>query len=570
LKRRAYIRRVWRCGCLTVFLAWLMFGSGSALFAQDPSIVDRLSPDTVFYLRWRGAAALVGAERKNHLLELLHDPAVAPVWAALATQIQRSTPQADPVEKVLLPDLVSLLDNSVVFGILPNPDWKPPAMPGKVVAPPFATYLVYDQTGKTELVQKWRALSTMSSKTPMKVTTYDFGGTSVEVRTKSTGGTSYIAQTKSYFLISDQRKVIEDLITRFCGAAAGSQSVTGLPDYRQLKNYVDPDAALELFGRIPDLSPWNLSESTKAIHLEKIHALGGSLSFGGEATRIRGAILGDTSPGGPFDLAGASSPTFQTLAVVERAPAFSISRIDFAAIYQLFMNAVVQNMPGQAARAALSEQAAESFLGMPVIDALHLFTGEIASMTTYADDGTLEKLFAVSIDKPDAVLRVVRRLASTSIVSEDSSGPATYLDLAYPYQDPHTHVQRKRFYYLAVTPHMLLAAPQKTMLRGAIERLGPQGDRPPAGVFANPDYAPLRSRLPDRLSGLGAADISQIPWDQILANFQKQAASSASQLNRQPPDGSWLKPGVISHYLHFTLSGWWKDSNGVYFDSYIE
>jgi len=569
LRRRAYTRRVWRYGYLTAFLAWLMFGSGSAIFAQAPSIVERLSPDTVFYLRWRGAAALVGAERKNHLLELLHDPAVAPVWAALASQLGRSAPQAGPVEKVLLPDLISLLDNSVVLGIVPNPDWKPPATPGRVVAP-LATYLVYDETGKTELVQKWRALSTMSSKTPMKVTTYDFGGTSVEVRTTNTGGTSYIAQTKGYFLVSDQRKVIEDLITRFCGTDAGSKSVTGLPAYRQVRNYVDPEAALEVFGRIPDLSPWNLSESTKAIHLENIHGLGGSLSFDGEATRIRGAVLGDTSPGGPFDLAGASSPSFQTLAVVERAPAFSISRIDFAAIYQLLLNAVVRNMPGEAARAAVSEQAAESFLGMPVIDALHLFTGEIASMTTYADDGTLEKLFAVAIQKPDSVLRLVRRLASTMIVSEDSSGSATCLDLTYPYQDPHTHVQRKRSYYLAVTPQMLLAAPEKTMLRGAIERLGSQGDRPPAGVLANTDYASLRSHLPDRLSGLSAADISQVPWDALWASFQSQAASSAHQPNRQPPDGTWPNPGVISHYLHFTLSGWWKDPNGVYFDSYIE
>ena len=235
------------------------------------------------------------------------------------------------------------------------------------------------------------------------------------------------------------------------------------------------------------------------------------------------------------------------------------------------MSAVVANLPGQAAHVEASERAAETFLGMPVFDALQLFTGEIASMTTYTDDGTAEQLFAVSIQKRDAVLRIVRALAGTMIVSEDSSGGAMFLDLAYPSQDPHTHVERRRLYYLAVTPQMLLAAPRKTMLRGAIERLNPlAADPPPSGVLANPDYAPLRSRLPERLSGLGAADIGLIPWEKIRANLEKQAASNANRTNQQPPDWSWLEPGVISRYLHFALSGWWKDANGVYFDSYLQ
>ncbi len=569
MRCREYARRVWPYGCRLVFLACLTFGGGSRLLAQAPPIVERLSPDTVFYLEWRGTASLVGAEQKNHLLQLLHDPASAPMWAALTSQIEQSGPKGPaPIAKLLMPDLFSLLDNSAVFGVVTNPDAQRAPATGKA-ASPFATFLVYDLTGKADLIQKWRALSTMTAKTPMEVTKYDFGGTSVEVRTTSTGA-SYIAQTRNYLLTSDQKKVIEDLITRFRETGSGAASVTGLAAYGQMRKYVGNDTTLEFFGRMPDLGFWNASPSTKSIHLEKIQAIGGGLSFDGEATRMRGAILGDTSPGGPFDLAGASLATFQTQPAVETAPAFSISRINLAAVYQLFMSAVVENLPGQAAQVEASQRAAEAFLGMPVIDALRLFTGEIASMTTYADDGTGEQLFAVPIRRPDAVLRVVRALASTMIVSEDSSGLTTFLDLAYPYQDPHTHLQRRRFYYLAVTPQMLLTAPRKAMLRGAIERLNPQAaDPPPTGVLANPDYAPFRSRLPERLSGLGAADIGLIPWEKIAANLKGQAASS-NQGSQQPPDWSWLQPAVISRYLHFALSGWWKDSNGVYFDSYIQ
>jgi len=104
------------------------------------------------------------------------------------------------------------------------------------------------------------------------------------------------------------------------------------------------------------------------------------------------------------------------------------------------------------------------------------------------------------------------------------------------------------------------------MARQAAERLG-SGAHPTEGVCAKADYAPLRSRLPDRLSGLGVADISQIPWDKVAANLESQAAHSK---NQPPSDWSWLRPQVISHYLDLALSGWWKDANGVYFDSYIQ
>jgi heme O synthase-like polyprenyltransferase len=31
-----------------------------------------------------------------------------------------------------------------------------------------------------------------------------------------------------------------------------------------------------------------------------------------------------------------------------------------------------------------------------------------------------------------------------------------------------------------------------------------------------------------------------------------------------------LKPEVFFRHLHAAISGWWKDSNGIYFDSYIQ
>jgi hypothetical protein len=81
----------------------------------------------------------------------------------------------------------------------------------------------------------------------------------------------------------------------------------------------------------------------------------------------------------------------------------------------------------------------------------------------------------------------------------------------------------------------------------------------------------MRSLLPEKLSGLSGSDLTQIPWDKLLSQLEDQLAQGAKQKNgQQLPDLSGIKPDVISRHLHIALSGWWKDSGGVYFDSYLQ
>jgi hypothetical protein len=122
---------------------------------------------------------------------------------------------------------------------------------------------------------------------------------------------------------------------------------------------------------------------------------------------------------------------------------------------------------------------------------------------------------------------------------------------------------------------MILAAPRKAMLRQAVTQLGPRtGAGHASGIFANTEYGQMRSRLPEKLSGLSGADITQIPWDKLLANLEDQADQAAKRSkDSHSPDLTWLKllkSEVISRHLHMALSGWWKDSSGVYFDSYLQ
>ena len=220
------------------------------------------------------------------------------------------------------------------------------------------------------------------------------------------------------------------------------------------------------------------------------------------------------------------------------------------------------------------ESMAQGYLGMSIGDALGLFSGEFASAPYYSEDGSSQMVFAVTIEKPDNVLRVLRAAAGKMTVAEDSSGDTTHLDLLFPTKAPSAGTQRRKFYYVAVTPHMLLIAPRKAMLRAAVEQLNsPSGGTRSGTIFADPEYIQMRSLLPGNLSGLTGAEIDQIPWDKIAATLEDQWEQSRKQSKSPGPDLSWLKQvnfGVISRHLHRRVGGWWKNSTGVYFDSYIQ
>ncbi len=567
----------WLC-LATVFAGFL--ASSSLLQAQAP-LVERLSPDTVFCVAWRGTASLSSAEQKNHVLQLLQDPAFAPAWIGLAAAFQQRNQKAgSPAAAMGLPDITSLLENPLVFGVgaVPNDAGSagPNGRPSR-----FGFFIVYDATGKASLIDKLKTSAQTSTKMHSEVTTYNFGGTSVEVRAVGASFT-YSAQASRYFVASDQKQIVEGLIARFRSADSNVASLGQLTPYRDLQKFIGSEAALEWYARIPDPDQWTFPPSggksaaqfVKSIHLEKVHAAAGGVSFAGEAMHVRGAVLGDTSPGSVFDLAGPSTTAFQTEAVVNGSSTFSMSRFNLAALYTLLRGAIVGTLnPQQVANVSAMETVGQSYLGMPIADAFGLMSGEIASFSSYSDDGTAQQLFAATIRQPEAVVRILRSVVGSMIVAEDSAGPTTFLDIAYPYKDPKTGTQRRKFYYLAVTPRMLVGAPRKAMVRETVQRLNSGPDASPAsGVRANPDFSRMRSLLPEKLSGLSGSDLTQIPWDKLLANLEDQIAQNAKQKNGQqpPPDLGWLKPDTISRHLHIALSGWWKDSGGVYFDSYLQ
>jgi hypothetical protein len=568
------------CGISLAAVLLASLVPGAALFAQTPSLAQHLPPNAVCYVEWRGMAFLSGAEKKNHVLQLLEDPDLAPVWVALASSVERRNRGQSSSASAIAPlDLLSLLVNPVAFGLVENDKTSRSSPPGGMTRP-GGFFLVYDATGKTDLIEKWIAPRNAHILAGAEVTHYDFDGTSVEVR-PGRKNVFYIARAANYYLMSDQKQTIEDLVTNFHGAGHSARSLDQLPEYHEAQKFLGPESAIEFFARMPDLSRWSPpdakgnvgAELERNLHLERIHVAEGAVSFAGEATHFRGAVLGDTSPGGSFDLAAPSSSGFEMQQIASAGSEFTFSRLNLTATYAFMRAALAASLPPQkTANLTVFEDLAQGFLGMPVTEALGLFTGEVASVSSYSVDGRPQRMFAATIQRPEAVLRVLRAVIGPMIASEDYSGSTTYLDISYPYRDSNTGMRRRRFYYVAVTPQMILAAPQKAMLRHAVTQLGSHtGPAQASGIFANTDYVQMRSYLPEKLSGLSGADITQIPWDKLLANLEDRAAKRPQ--DSHPTDVSWLKllkPQVILRHLHMTLTGWWKDPSGVYFDSYLQ
>ncbi len=563
--------------------------SSSSLFAQAPtaSLPERLPADTLFFVHWHGMSAVTSAEKTNHLVQLCEDPQFTLMRDALIRNLRTNMAKnGSENPEAQLAEVLSVLDNSAVAGLVLNPAAQAAHDTSASDAPvsPVAFFLVYDATGKTSLVKKLRAEVRASGKEVPTVMTYDFKGTTVEARTTGTD-VSYTALTPKYYFLSDQKSVIEEMITRFGANSRPVTSVTQIPEYQAVRSFVPPNAVIDFFSRVPDLGkslpPDQLEKPSVKfaanLHLDRIHEFGGSVSFEGAATRIRGALLGDAASGTLFDVAGTSDTSFTTLPVVSPGPMFSISRYNFSAAYQLLRAAVTPSLsPQQAANIEMYEKIAQGFLGMSLSDAFQLFTGEISSQSYFADDGSTLKTYAIAIQKPQDVLRIFRAVGSAIITGTDTVGDTTFLDLSYPSTDPATGEKRSDPYYVAVAPSMLVAGPSKAAVREAVARLNAKTDANSAsGVLANSNYSRSRALLPEKLSGLSAADLAHIPWDKVLAHYAKQAAEDAAKNPGapNPPAADWLKtakPEVITRHLNFGIMGWWKDSSGVYFDSYVQ
>ncbi len=570
-------------------LACLLLLVAAPALAQGPLEPSRLPPDTNLYFLWRGAGALEATRGTNALLRLWNDPEFAPVREALAQAFSAGAKKNQPLgswKGAGLEQLLSLLENPMVGGLTGSFGIPPQeaaaaggrSEPGK----PFAFFVIYDATGKEEIFRKFLDTMLAAAKDRPTITSYAFGPTTVD-KVVGPKETYYRAMVGHYAIRADKQAVMEDLITRLRSPQPPAASLEGVAAYQAARRWLAERAPLEFFGRIPDLSKirvpaaeaFNVGAFVGALHLERFHAIVGSLSFPAEATRLRLAALGDTSPGSVFDLVEESTPTFATLPL---APAgtvyYSAGKTNLVAMYHIVRGALEAAFtPKQRTNMELVEALLANQINMQLPEALELLRGEVASMIIAYEPVPPPLLYAATIQDPARVLRLLRTIFAKKIASENQEGDTTYLTISSTGEAPQSGSRASEGYYLAVTPQMLIVASQKETLRGTVARLGSKGAAG-ASLGADPGFRRGRARLPERLSSLGYLDLTRVPWDKVVEGFQggmKKAEPSASSSPGAAADA--LKatlPPLFRRYLHGMTSGTWKNRDGVYVDVYIE
>lgn len=577
---RTLLRRVCVLSLLCVFL------SIPAQAQKDP-FANRLPPKTWLYLEWHGTGYLGSAKRTNSLLRLWADPAFAPIRDLLTGQFYegvKRNPKLANFSGEDITDLLSIFENPMAAGLIES---EPSAENGSAASnqnqpwKPKGYFFVFDASGKVERLQKLYARFKAEKAATQPITSYAVGPTTVDKIVES-DKTYYQAQVGNYFLRSDEIEMMKELIPRFRSEEAPASSLAQTAEYQQARKQIPSDALLEFLVRIPDFSKMKFPASSKfdatafvkALRLEQIRLACGSLRLAADGTRLHSAVLGDTSKGGLFDILGESRPTFATLALAPTGASYNVSRLNLTALYQFVRRAVIAASPGGQSEIEKYEAAAEMGFGMKPAEALQLFGGEFASIKSDPYDPAAY-LFAITVQDQHKVVGLLDRILASSIATEDRDGETNYIEIATPYTDPQTGTQRRKFYSVAVTREMALAAPHKTETRDAVALLAKRpGATPAAHLASDADFLRARAALPENLSGMSYTDLTRIHWDKIYTEFIRSGKAGA-RANNGPPTSTetalhGFDPTVLSRYLRVFISGTWKDSSGIYFDLLLQ
>ena len=440
--------------------------------AQKDPFANRLPAKTWLYLDWRGTGYLGPANHTNSLLRLWADPGFAPVRDLITGQLYegaKHNPKLSNFSSEDITELFSIFENPLAVGLVErelNAENSDSASGPKQPWRPKGYFLVFDATGKVERLQKLYARFKAEKTEP--ITSFAVGPTTVD-KIEEQDRTYYQAQVGNYFVRSDEIEMLKELIPRFRSEEAPANSLAQTAEYQQARKQISPDALLEFFVRMPELSKLKLPQSSKfdtaaffkALRVEQIRLACGSLTFAADGTRVHSAVLGDTSRGGLFDVIGESGPTFSTLPLAPAGASYNVTRLNLTALYQLVRQAVIAATPGGEAEFQKYEALAQIGLGMSPTEVLQLFGGEFATIKSNPEDPA-DFLFATTIHDQGKVVGLLDKILANAIATEDRNGETNYIELSTPYKDPQTGMQRRRFYSVAVTHDAALASTHKS------------------------------------------------------------------------------------------------------------
>lgn len=578
---------------LLLSAVFLFIGGTAPAQAQAPLEPAQLPPRTTFYVIWRGAPA-ADVRTANSLLALWDDPDFAPVRSALAAGMLDSAEQKSSQPKLTpqeLGEFAALLENSFTFGYVGEPaKHRAAAAAAPADAKPRAwngMFFVYNRAGKEELLTKAILRLRSREKEIPQLSQVSIAGVQV-LKLTHKSGSSYWAENGKYAIGTSEAGVMEELLGRLQAKSAPTTSLAQSAAYQEAQPILG-SGLLEFFLRIPDLK--DLAEDSKpggfkaramldAIRLESVHSLSGHVTFEGAKTHVEAAVLGDTAPGTLFDIWSNGQAVPASLALVPAtAISYNSARINLPGIYDVAKRVMRTVLPpGQQGTADMLESAAQTRLGMPLSDALRVFSGEFASMETSPSLDNSKQVLFFGVNKKPEALRLFRSLFGDQLASERNEGDVTFLKISTGGNQGSAGVAQWRFYHLAVTPDMVIGASRIETVREVLANRSSVAAGP--GLATLPQFQAKRATFPENLLGLSYFDFQKVDWQAALDHWTteakktpvaKSAAGSNPTATTKIPDWlSQVNPQVLSRHLHTSWSASWKDGKGIHWDQWIE
>jgi hypothetical protein len=578
-----------------IIVASLIFAAAWArpLRAQAPLEPSQLPPRTMFYVIWRGAPASQ-ARAANSLLALWDDPDLAPVRSALAAGLLSSSGEKSAQPKLTPEELggfASLLENSFTLGYIGEPAKRraaTSAAPGGAKPPAWnGMFFVYNRASKEALLTKAILLLRSSEKDVPRLSQVVMGGVQV-LKLEHKAGSSYWAENGKYAIGTGEAAVMEELLARLANPSGRGGSLAQSAAYQEAQPIVG-NGLLEFFLRIPDLKelaedsnagPFKAGPVLDALRLDAVHSLSGHVTLEGSKTHVQAAILGETAPGTPFDIWPSGQPVPASLALVPAdAVSYHSGQINLPGIYDTVKRVARSVFPaGQQGNADLLDTIAAQRLGMPLGDALGVFTGEFASSQTSASLDSAKQVFFFGIRKKPETLKLFRSVFGDQLTSERNEGDTTFLKISLGGNQGNAGVAQWNFFHLAVTPEMVLGASRVDTLRDVLAnraKISATG-----GLAGSPQFQAGRSQFPETLNGLSFFDFQKVDWpaakerwinDAKKTSVAKSASGSNPSASSKLPDWlSQMDARVFSRHLHSSWSASWKDAKGIHWDQWIE
>lgn len=626
--------------CIRVLCAMLL--SAGVLLAQPsaltPPAVDRLPADTWVLFTWHGAAAANKVRDTNPVMLLWRDPQFVTVREQLVKKlVEEIESERKEGEESLtredIEDILSVLENPVIAGVTGNPF---EAVAG--VTDTVHVFAILNKKGKEDVVA--RLDKKKKPKPNSEISTYTFRGVEIKKTVTTTVPEpakpsqpmgpeegkeaeqepeppepkityDFDASLGDYKLFSDHQEVMESLITRLQEKTAPTESLLQNAAYRSAQRFRSEGALAEVFVKIPDLGtiPYppnpqiDIQTFVRELHFERIQALWLSAGMAPDRMVLRGAVLGDTTPGSLFDIVGSNVAEFQTLAAAPVSGSYGAFRIDLAALYATIKRAAQAALPPeQAASADMVDGIVAMQTGMPLKELLGLFPGEIGTVSTGDEQlaDILPNIIMVPVTEGEPVLGLLRTLAGTYIRSEETISGATVVTMGPPppAEEGGTRSVVKPF-YVAVSPKMLVVSPGKAQLGDILARCAAGMSAPAGSLAADGTFRSVRKAMPAELNGLTYSDMSRYPWDKQREQMRKQFAKQKQEtLDRadavekgdenNPPDpkkAEELRKSVktleemepmfdalfplMKKYFKISAGASWKAPDGVFLHSYI-